>query len=229
MPHLRPHSLRNGKIITLHINHRAKTNIIVRAISPDTLKISLPPSLKEAAFAAWLKAYDSRLIALLAHAPQPTASTRPASLLIQGDPHALCEHDFDHIIHQNQTLYLPKGDWHTQKTSLKGYLKQQAKNILLPRLTELAKEMGEVPKALALSNGKSFWGVCRPSGIRLNWRLIGAPEAVVDYVCVHEISHIPHPNHSPAFWQHVARYYPRYRQAQQWLKQHHALLFLLDD
>jgi predicted metal-dependent hydrolase len=62
-----------------------------------------------------------------------------------------------------------------------------------------------------LSSARSYWGICRPQQIKLNWRLIGAPQAVLDYVCVHEICHLRHPNHSAAFWQAVAEHMPDYR------------------
>ena len=80
----------------------------------------------------------------------------------------------------------------------------------------------------SLSNAKTFWGVCRhTTGIRLNWRLIGAPEYVADYVCLHELAHLHHPNHSPAFWALTHSLTPHVDQAEQWLKAHGSELFHL--
>jgi predicted metal-dependent hydrolase len=56
------------------------------------------------------------------------------------------------------------------------------------------------------------------SGIRLNWRLIHFPLAVVDYVVAHELAHLREMNHSPRFWSVVERLYPDYQQARAELK-----------
>lgn len=65
-----------------------------------------------------------------------------------------------------------------------------------------------------LSNARTRWGSCSPRGhIRLNWRLIQAPLDQIDYVVAHELAHLKHMNHSPAFWQAVAEIYPEYAAA----------------
>jgi len=54
-----------------------------------------------------------------------------------------------------------------------------------------------------------------------NWRLIAAPPQVVDYVVVHELCHLEHPNHSARFWQRVEQAFPQHAMARAWLKKHH--------
>ncbi|PIT20321.1 hypothetical protein BGI35_08190 [Snodgrassella communis] len=86
------------------------------------------------------------------------------------------------------------------------------------------------PVAMALSQARTFWGVCRSrTGIRLNWRLIGAPAFVVDYVCIHELCHLRHANHGKAFWAMVAEYTTETANARLWLKKYGAELFALDN
>ena len=108
-------------------------------------------------------------------------------------------------------------------------MQECAAHTLLPLLQTHAQKLQLFPAATALSNAKTFWGVCRSrSGIRLNWRLIGAPDFVADYVCIHELCHLPHPNHSPQFWARVNRHTPHTAAAKQWFKQHGQALFVLD-
>ena len=90
-----------------------------------------------------------------------------------------------------------------------------------------AQRLQLIPEHTARSRAKTFWGVCRCRNIRLNWRLIGAPEYVADYVCVHELAHLRHPNHSPVFWAAVEQHTPHRAAATAWLKQHGRELFLL--
>ena len=46
-----------------------------------------------------------------------------------------------------------------------------------------------------------------------------APPEIVDYVVVHELCHLKHPNHSPEFWKEVERILPDYKQRRKWLKE----------
>ena len=81
------------------------------------------------------------------------------------------------------------------------------------------------PSGLSVKNYKSRFGSCDRQGhISLNWRLILAPDWVIDYVIIHELCHLIEFNHSPKFWQLVCKYHPDYLKAKKWLKEHTALL-----
>jgi len=109
------------------------------------------------------------------------------------------------------------------KTLLINWYKQQAIVILKKKTLHYASIMGVQPTIVTIKTYKARWGSCSLSGaIQFNWKLMMAPECVIDYVVVHELCHILHHNHSPAFWAAVARYYPDYRSQSAWLKQHGA-------
>jgi len=85
----------------------------------------------------------------------------------------------------------------------------QAAKVLRWRLNRLARKLGKQPARFALSKAQTQWGSCTSSGhIRLNWRLIQAPLALIDYVAAHELAHLIHMNHSPRFWAQVAQLCP---------------------
>ncbi len=68
------------------------------------------------------------------------------------------------------------------------------------------------PPRVFISNALGRWGSCNSSReVRLSWRLMKARTEVVDYVVCHELAHLRHMNHSPAFWQEVERMCPNYR------------------
>lgn len=72
--------------------------------------------------------------------------------------------------------------------------------------------VGAEPAAVLVRAQRRRWGSCSTRGVlRLNWRLVLAPPELIDYVVVHELSHLRVPNHSPAFWAQVARVLPAWK------------------
>ena len=79
--------------------------------------------------------------------------------------------------------------------------------------------MGVSYGRISIREQKTRWGSCSSKGnLNFNWRLIFAPEAVLDYVVVHELAHRKEMNHSPAFYTVVESVLPDYQKARKWLK-----------
>ncbi|WP_310447985.1 SprT family zinc-dependent metalloprotease [Thiobacillus sp.] len=88
---------------------------------------------------------------------------------------------------------------------IRSWLYEQATRLLAWRLARNARKLGRAPSRFALSNAQTQWGSCTHSGhVRLNWRLVQAPLAIIDYVAAHELAHLVHLDHSPRFWAQVA-------------------------
>lgn len=105
------------------------------------------------------------------------------------------------------------------REQVQGWLKQYARLRFGERIPVLAARLGRAPRRWTLSSARTRWGSCSPDGsIRLNWRLIHFPLEVIDYVIAHELAHLVHMNHSPAFWATVASLYPDYEAARAVLK-----------
>ena len=78
---------------------------------------------------------------------------------------------------------------------------------------------------LSIRGQKTRWGSCSSRGtLSFNWKLMLAPPEILDYVIVHELCHLTHMNHSPAFWALVASVLPDYRERRRWLRENGALL-----
>lgn len=223
----------NGQNITLHISRRAKTNIILRPHSSGSLKISMPSWLSQSDLQQWLNRHPELLQQMLDRAPLNGNNTfgLPETIWYQGRRFGLQTHIGNTVAFEpEQAVFrLPKNQTAQQQARLlAAFLYRQAALNLLPLLQEHAVRMKLQPAAVKLTRAKTFWGVCRAkTGIRLNWRLIGAPDFVQEYVCVHELCHLPHPNHSKIFWQTVRRHTPHTDAAQNWLKAHGKELFAL--
>jgi len=134
-------------------------------------------------------------------------------------------------------LHLPEGLWEEISEEdleqfwpgLMNFYKREAENLISERIQIWSEQMNLRPNTVRFRNQKSRWGSCSSRGsISINWRLIGAPLEVIDYILVHELSHLKHMNHSKDFWQLVEEHYPHYQESEKWLDDNNAALdFLL--
>ncbi|QGS51636.1 M48 family metallopeptidase [Spiroplasma tabanidicola] len=93
-------------------------------------------------------------------------------------------------------------------------------NIFVQRISYWKQVMNLDFKNLSVKEMKGKWGICYPekSKIVLNIRLIHYPLDALDYVIVHELTHLVHKNHSKNFWYYVQNYLPNYKKASDLLK-----------
>jgi predicted metal-dependent hydrolase len=111
------------------------------------------------------------------------------------------------------------------RPTIEKHLRQLATKELPTRVIELAELHGISVERVTVRNQRTRWGSCSRRGtISLNWRLIQTPENVRDYIILHELAHRRQMNHSQKFWEEVARLFPGYREAENWLKAHAQLL-----
>lgn len=88
------------------------------------------------------------------------------------------------------------------------------------RLRILAPRVGVAPEAVTVKAMRTRWGSCSTKGrINLAWNIVMAPEAVLDYLLVHELCHMVHHNHSARYWEFVESILPDYRESRAWLKE----------
>lgn len=223
------HTLSDGIELTIEVKRRAKKNLIIRPIGTHIVSISVPPHLSAAALNRWLRDNEAVLRRTLAKTPPQTAENRlPESILFHGRRLALTAHQDAQILLMPSEIRVPEDTHDKQLALLRDFLERQAHSYLIPRLERHARATQLFPAAASLTSAKTFWGVCRKTtGIRLNRRLVGAPEYVADYVCIHELCHLAHPDHSRAFWALTRRFAPYADEAKQWLKIHGRELFAL--
>ena len=108
---------------------------------------------------------------------------------------------------------LPGGRAPELRTVLETWYRGQALCHLSQRVEHWSRLMGVRATAVEVRTQRRRWGSCSPSGVlRFNWRLVMAAPALIDYVVVHELAHLRHLNHSPAFHQEVARWLPAHRE-----------------
>lgn len=98
-------------------------------------------------------------------------------------------------------------------------LRKQAKTVLPQKLAYYANLMGVTPTRLTVTGAKTRFGSCSAkNAIAFSFFLMQYPEEAVDYVVVHELAHIRHHDHSPAFWAEVEKWMPDYKERRAMLK-----------
>jgi predicted metal-dependent hydrolase len=111
------------------------------------------------------------------------------------------------------------------RPAVERHLWQLAAKELPPRLLQFAAHLQVTVQRVTVRNQRSRWGSCSRSGtVSLNWRLVQTPDFVRDYICVHELMHRREMNHSARYWRQVAEAFPRWEEAERWLKTHGGLL-----
>lgn len=111
------------------------------------------------------------------------------------------------------------------KKELTSWYMERAKTIITERVNYFSEELNVDYKYITYSDTVSKWGSCsHDNRLQFNWRLIMAPVLVLDYVVVHELTHIKEKNHGRNFWKEVEKYKPAYKQYIRWLKEHSHVL-----
>lgn len=126
---------------------------------------------------------------------------------------------------RGDALHVPAGA--TQRDAIERWYRRQARVEIAPRLDAAAAAVGRPYAKLTIRGQRTRWGSCSSTGaLSFNWRLLLAPEPVLDYVVWHEACHLAVMDHSPRFWALVARHCPGYEAPRRWLRRHGATLVL---
>jgi predicted metal-dependent hydrolase len=111
--------------------------------------------------------------------------------------------------------------------ALERWYRRAAAAEIAPRLDRACAVTGSSYSKLTIRGQRTRWASCSRTGaMSFNWRLLLAPEPVLDYVVWHEVCHLDVMDHSPRFWALLGRRCPDYRDHARWLRRHGATLVL---
>jgi predicted metal-dependent hydrolase len=123
-----------------------------------------------------------------------------------------------------ERLLVPAGD---ARPAIERFYRRAARVEIAPRLDRATALAGSRYTGLSIRAQRTRWASCSPGGaMSFNWRLLLAPERVLEYVVWHEVCHLEILDHSPRFWALVQHHWPTWREDRDWLSRHGATLVL---
>lgn len=134
-----------------------------------------------------------------------------------------------HVAYRGGSLEVAVGEPGVEalRGALERWYRREARLEIGARLDAAVRREGRSYARLSIRNQRSRWASCSPSAtMSFNWRLLLAPEPILDYVVEHEVAHLEVPDHSRRFWALVASRCPEYREHERWLRRNGASLRL---
>lgn len=149
---------------------------------------------------------------------------RPVQMSLGSDPSGGQRHPLLQEGPDRPRLYLglpPQAQSEQIRDAVQSWLMRQARPHFTQRLDHFATMAGVRWTHLSLSGARTRWGSASADGrIRLNWRLMHLKPALIDYVVVHELSHLKVMDHSAQFWDAVGQVMPDYSLRRKELREH---------
>jgi len=229
-PHAEPVVEIGGAVLPIVIRRLERARRLTMRLSPDgtEVRISMPRWARTAeavAFAQgrrdWLARQLDALPAAAPLGPSSSISFRGESLTLAHDPAAPRRPQIASgalRVGGPEASLVPR---------LARWLQGEARTVLTADLADYCERADVPAPPLALSSARRRWGSCAPDGsIRINWRLIMAPDAVRRSVVAHEVAHLVHFDHSPAFHRVLGELFEgSIPAANRWLKDHGRSLY----
>jgi predicted metal-dependent hydrolase len=215
---------------TVRRSARAR-RVRVRVDAHEGVEVVLPARAREREAAAAVRELRPWIERRLreAAAVQARLAERAGTVPFLGHALALVPEPGRTRVHRRgDALLVPAGDG--ARDALERWYRRQARAVMAPKVRAAAAAVGRTgdePVRLTVRGQRTRWGSASTSGaISLNWRLLLAPEEVLDYVVWHEACHLVVMDHSPRFWGLLERHLPGYRAPRRWLRDHGATLVL---
>lgn len=125
-------------------------------------------------------------------------------------------------------MWVPyEADYEYRRHALEQWYRKEACAVIGQKAMEFSQRLGVSYGEIRIKDQKSRWGSCSGKGnLNFNWRIVMAPEAVCDYVVIHELCHLKYMDHSPNFWGLLESIAPGYRKCRSWLKEQGRNLYL---
>ena len=211
----------NNTTFAYSIEIKNRKSFQLKLVEPYTILLSSPTKIDNSTIkeillkkSAWILRNNAAFIS-----QQAKTQFYQNKIFFMGTEYSLSFENVHYIIINDNTLTLPLAYKNRQSVILKKWLLQQAISILSEKTKYWSTQMDVSPNQIKLKDQKTRWGSCSSKGnINYNWRIIMAPENIIDYLVIHELAHLKVPNHSNSFWNLVESFDRNYKNNRKWLK-----------
>lgn len=206
--------------LALRPSRRAK-RIILRIDPVGTVTLVVPRRTSRDEAVAFARSKAEWLNDRLAALPQPVPFRNGAELPVLGRTHRIRHDPFSCGVRLCRSEIVVAGECGHLPRRVADFLRREARRECADRARRFARRLGRQVGRVSVRDPKSRWGSCSHKGhLSFSWRLILAPEWVLDYVIAHEVAHLVEMNHGPRFWRLVDRLYPDSVRPREWLRRH---------
>ncbi len=211
----------DGRNVPVVVRRNRQARRIILRIDPKTdgVKLTLPTYVAEAEGVQFLETQKGWLRRRLAKLQPRVFLDHGAVLPFLGDDHTIVhEAGARRGVWRDDGCIFVSGQAEHVSRRVLDWLRKQAKTEFADRSLATAQRIGVRVGRVTVRDTTSRWGSCAQDGsLNYSWRLVMAPELVVDYIVAHEVAHIVERNHGPDFHALVDRLTPHADQAEAWL------------
>lgn len=207
--------------VPLRVIRHGRARRITLRLDPEGegLHLVLPRNASMAEGLAFAESHRAWISARMAALPPRVPFAPGRSIPLQGVDHLLrhCPQTRRGAWREEGIIGV-SGEAHHFERRVADFLRREARAAIVPRVEAKAAIVERRPGRVTLRDPKTRWGSCSASGgLSFSWRLILAPEAVLDYVVGHEVAHLVEHNHSRRFWRLTGQLTPEMVWARRWL------------
>ncbi|MFM5917706.1 MAG: M48 family metallopeptidase [Novosphingobium sp.] len=209
--------------VVLRRNHMAKRMTMRLAPDGSAVRITLPQWGRTAEALEFARRRANWIAGQLAAVPEATDVGHGTTISFCGEA-MIVRHDptAPRKITIDEGELVLGGPAESVPARIKRWLESEARRLMAEDLAFYCARAGQPPARLLLSSAQRRWGSCARAGtIRMNWRLVMAPPEIRRSVVAHEVAHLIHFDHSPAFHALLDQLFEGdLRAANRWLKRH---------
>jgi predicted metal-dependent hydrolase len=213
-----------GKLASIRWRRSARARRVALKIDPQIggIVITLPTRGSRRAGLALLHGHEAWVAERLAALPPPMTVAPGGTIPVCGEPHLIVidpAYRGAALIAESRIRISGQPEFLARRVrdALQGLASERFRASAAAKSQQIAANLRRV----RVKDTTSRWGSCTTDGtLMFSWRLIMAPTFVQDYVIAHEVAHLRHMNHAPAFWTLTESLTPHRIAATAWLRQH---------
>ena len=209
--------------IKVEITRKKIKNIILKVTSDGRVLISAPTRVPQSYLKEFIKIKENWIVKKLEEVKNRKKKEinyeNGEEIIYLGKKYYLevINYYTEKVVIQDEKIYiycLKNSTTEDRERIFKNWLKVELGTILKDLTYKIGKMIGYLPNEIRIRDMKSRWGSCISARkvITYNLQLAFQPLPIIEYVVLHELAHIPYPNHQKEFWNFVEKFIPDWKE-----------------